>query len=65
MRFAKMPEEPPPEVKDSEDSSDGEDSGTEGDDETSSGEDSESETKRADQLSYLHQQVRNRNRKHL
>lgn len=61
MRFAKMPEEPPQEVKDTSDSSDEDDeddSGTEGGDESSSGEDSESEAKRATQLSYLHKQVR-------
>lgn len=58
VRLAKMPEEPPPEVKDSEDTSGDEESGTDGDDETSSGVDSESEAKRANQLSYLHEQVR-------
>lgn len=56
VRFAKMPEEPPSEAKETSDSSD-EDSGTEGGDESSSGEDSESEAKRATQLSYLHEQV--------
>ena len=50
-----MPEEPPPEVKESSDSSDN--SGSEAEDESSSGEDSESEAKRANQLSYLHEQV--------
>lgn len=55
MRFAKMPEEPPSEVKESSDSD--EDSGTEGGDESSSGEDSDSEAKRATQLNYLHEQV--------
>ena len=57
MTFAKMPEEPPQEVKDSDDTSAVEESGTDGDDESSSGEDSESEAKRANQLSYLHEQV--------
>lgn len=55
MRFAKMPEELPSEAKGSSDSED--DEGTEGGDESSSGEDSESEAKRATQLSYLHEQV--------
>lgn len=56
MRFSKMPEEPPSEAKETSDESD--DSGSEGGDESSSGEDSESEAKRATQLSYLHEQVR-------
>ena len=58
MSFAKMPEEPPQEVKDSDDTSAGEGSGTDADNNSSSSEDSESEAKRANQLSYLHEQVR-------
>ncbi len=57
-----MPEEPLSEAKASSDTSEEEeeedDSGSEGGDESSSGEDSESEAKRANQLSYLHEQVR-------
>ena len=59
-----MPEEPPQEVKETSDSSDEDDdddnddeSASEGGDESSSADDSESEAKRATQLSYLHKQV--------
>ena len=58
MRFAKIPEEPPaPMEKESSVKTDSDDSGTEGSDETSSDEDSDSEAKRAVQLSYLQKQV--------
>lgn len=58
MRFAKMPEEPPSEMKTSTDSDDsGSEAADEGGEDSSSGEDSESEAKRANQLSYLHEQV--------
>lgn len=58
VRFAKMPEEPPQESKDSSDEEDSDESGSEGGDESSSGEDDfESEAKRASQLTYLHEQV--------
>lgn len=67
VQFAKMPEEPPKETSDSSDEDDDDDddddddeSASEGGDESSSGEDSESEAKRATQLSYLHKQVRER-----
>ena len=58
LRFAKIPEEPPASLdKESSVKTDSDDSGTEGSDETSSDEDSDSEAKRAVQLSYLQKQV--------
>ena len=62
VRFAKMPEEPVQEAKESSDEEEeleeeSDDSGSEGGDESSSGEDFESEAKRASQLTYLHEQV--------
>lgn len=70
MKFAKMPEEPPPPPEPaptskkrglSSDDSSGEESDTEDSDAevgSSSGDDSDSEAKRAHQLSYLQKQVR-------